>query len=455
MRRIIALAVLVAFMPTANAQDKAKAEFSHDGEYRLRYWWTQNPSANENTQRTDSSVDSRFKLGTTFKASEKMSAHLTLLHNAEFGQSTDSTAIGSTSGDTTADNQQENMLTVNQAYANWMFSDDMSFRVGRQNYQIADGSVIGYNDWETNPGAFEGLLGNWEAGFGKFQVFLFKHRELTAGAGSASADPEHNSYGLNFDMKTTPEWFKALNVHVIKDNQDAVTGATGTTVNSTNGQDLMRAGLMAGFNFGMVDLKAWYEMQSGEYKNIAAGGAKTSIDSKGSMMQAEVGFNLDSFMGSRFHVLYHQDTGDGTGASATETEQYDPYFYEQHANAGLMDLFNWGNLTYITVGWNGKASDKTSFGAMYHMFSRTESGTGTGGLNTGTRGTGLTLQDATKDKLGDELDLWAEHMYDGGLSTVVRVGYFMPGDAFKNVATPTSSQDDEILQVMLEGRLSF
>ena len=129
MRRIIALAVLVAFMPTANAQDKAKAEFSHDGEYRLRYWWTQNPGANEDTQRTDSSVDSRFKLGTTFKASEKMSAHLTLLHNAEFGQN-DASDIGDTSGDTATNDQSENMLTVNQAYANWMFSDDMSFRVG-------------------------------------------------------------------------------------------------------------------------------------------------------------------------------------------------------------------------------------------------------------------------------------------------------------------------------------
>lgn len=449
MRRILALAALVAFMPTAYAQDKAKAEFSHDGEYRLRYWWTQNRSANKDTQSTDSSVDSRFKLGTTFKASEKMSAHLTLLHNAEFGESTDATEIGSTNSASS-----EDMLTVNQAYANWMFSDDMSFRVGRQNYQIADGSVIGYNDWEANPGAFEGLLGNWEAGFGKFQLFLFKYRELTGT--SAAADAEHNAYGLNFDLKTTPEWFKALNVHVIKDNQDAVLGATANnTVNSLDGQDLMRAGVMAGFNFGMVDLKAWYEMQSGSFKRIAAGGAKTEVDSKGSMMQAEVGFNLDSFMGSRFHVLYHQDTGDGTGASATETEQYDAYFYEEHANAGLMDLFNWGNLTYITVGWNGKASDKTSFGAMYHMFTRTESGTGTGGLVTGTRGGGLALQDASKDKLGDELDLWAEHMYDGGLSTVVRLGYFMPGDAFKNAATPTSSQDDEILQVMVEGRLSF
>ena len=454
MRRVLAVAALVAFMPTANAQDKAKADFSHNGELRLRYWLSQNPGAQEDTQSTDSDVHSRFKLGTTFKASEKVSAHLGVLHNATFGEDTNTDQVSST-----GDNGAENILTVNEAYGNWMFSDDMSFRVGRQNYQIADGTLIGYNDWEANPGAFEGLLGNWEAGFGKFQLFMFKYRDLTAtgthptNGSSASADPEHNAYGINFDMKTTPEWFKALNVHVVKDNADAIAATTAGTpsVQDTSGMDLLRYGVMAGFNFAMVDLKAWYEMQGGSYSQISNTGAKTEVDAKGSMMQAEVGFNMENFMGSRFHFRYHQDSGND-GTSTGEVGKYDPYFTEAHNGAGMMDLFGWGNLTYMQLGWAGKMNDKTSFGAAYSMFSRTEKGTGTDAVVEGSMGSPLPAGDIAKDDIGSELDLWAEHMYDGGLSTLLQVGYFMPGDYYDN---PTTDAGDKVIQVLVQGKMSF
>ena len=452
MRRLLALAALVAVVPLANAQDKGKSEFTPSAEYRPRYFFMQNPSGGKGH---DSFAEHRFKAGLHFKANEKYSGHMTLLHAADFGGD-GTNNIGQTNASEantlTDNNNQENFLNVNEAYMNWMVSDDFTMRIGRMNFQIADGTVFAYNDWEQNPGAFDGLTGTWEAEFGRFTGFVFNYEERTQGTGEA-ADPKHTAYGLSFDLKSMPDWMKMVNVHVIQDNNDAVktsaaATAPGTTVQSNDAQKTLRYGLGLGFNFGMIDAKAHYAAQSGDYRSVATNGAKTSLDAKGMMYQAELGFNLESFMASRFHVMYHVDSGDANGTDG-DAEQYDPYFYEQHANAGLMDLFGWGNLTHIAIGWTLKPTDRTDYGVSYNMFSRTES---KGTTNFGRFGAGLGQGSGTSDKLGDEIDLWTEHRYDGGLSTMLRLGYFMPGDRYDNT---TTKKDEAIMHVAVEGKLTF
>jgi hypothetical protein len=470
MRGLLALAVLVSFVPAANAQDKGKSDFSHEAEYRVRYWWTQNPGGDKgngaaNRKENDSDVDHRFKLGTMFRANEKFTANLTLLHNANWGQETNGDAVGDTKINNAG--ETENFLTVNQAFASWMMSEDFNIRVGRQNYQIADGYVMGMNDWLSSPYAFEGLLANYELEFGKFQAFAFKYRDMeNSASSSASKDPEHNAYGLNFDLKTMPEWMKVLSVHVIKDNADAVSESSPSSKVRTglHGQDVLRYGAMATFAFSIVDVKAWYAATTGKNKYYNASLADvTERDSEGQMMQAEVGATFAGFMNSRVFVQYHQDSGD-TDSTDGKDGTYDSYFYERHANSGLMDLIDWGNLTYVSIGWTAKPTDRTDVGLLYTMFSRTESGDRAAGLApvAGINGTDLTSgvnNGWTGDKLGDEIDVWAEHKYDGGLSTVARLGYFMPGEVFKkSTATAGGSEidrDEKIVQVMLEGKLAF
>src|SRR5262245_42517823 len=85
MRRVLAAAVLVAFMPTANAQDKGKSDFSTNAEYRARWDYMTNPGLYEKGQSHVSEAGHRFKIGAGYKASEKVSANVTLIHNANFG----------------------------------------------------------------------------------------------------------------------------------------------------------------------------------------------------------------------------------------------------------------------------------------------------------------------------------------------------------------------------------
>lgn len=446
MRKLFALAALVAAMPVANAQDKGKSEFTPSAEYRPRYFFMDNYNG---TEASDSFAEHRFKLGLHYKANEKLSGHMTLLHAADFGTGTSANGVGSTNMSDINSNydsgNQENFLNVNEAYMNWMVSDDFTLRVGRMNFQIGDGTVIAYNDWEQNPGAFEGMTGVWEAEFGRFTGFAFNYREEIASAGPS--DSKHTAYGLSFDLKSMPDFMKMVNVHVIKDNADAENPGSGTTVSSTVGQDTLRYGLGVGFDFGMFDLKAHYNMNTGKYK-VQPKTATSELTAKQMMYQAELGFKAEGFMGSRFFALYHVDSGDANGTDQN-AETYDPYFYEQHANAGLMDLFGWGNLTQMTVGWTMKPGDSTDAGLTYNMFKKTES---KGGVMNGRFGSGLGAGSGTSDKLGDEVDVWAEHRYAGGLSTLLRLGYFMPGDVYDN---STSGQDKAIMHVALEGKLTF
>lgn len=453
MRRVLAAAVLVAFMPTANAQDKAKADFSTNAEFRARFWWMQNPGGNEKSLSTNTDADSRFKLDLNYKANEKVSATATLIHWAEFGKANNAVHSASNTTDTSTDaGAVQDLMVVNQAFATWMSSDDLKFNVGRMNYQVGDGTLIGVNDWENVPYMFEGLLAKWEAEFGKFDFVIFKLRDVQGT--TASGNAQHNMYGINFDLKTMPEWMKGLNVHFFKNNGDANddgAGFTNTVANTHDGVDTMRYGLMAHFGFSDFELKAWYEGQGGKLKLIN-GGAKTEGDYKGSMMQAELAYNAANFMNSRFHFRWHDSSGDDNAAD-TEQGTYDPFFNELHNAAGMMDLFNVGNLSYMQLGWKMKPQDQTDVGLQYTMLSLKEEGAGWMQGRNGASLAGATQNNNNK-KLGDMIDVWATHTYDANLATTFRIGYFMPGDRFEPAA-PTQASTDAIMHVMIEGKATF
>ncbi|MBX3021470.1 MAG: alginate export family protein [Bdellovibrionales bacterium] len=427
MRRALAAAVLLAMLPTAHAQDKANSQFTHSGEFRVRDSWMMN-SAGVKDSDTNKAYG-RFKLDIGAKAGDKLSANLTVMHNSTFGYNGSTNLPDGTAG-------TEDYLTVNQAFGSWVASDDLTIKVGRMNYQIGDGTIMGLNDWENVPYAYEGIMGNWEAEFGRFQVFAFKFDEKAVTAGMGGSNPEDNLYGVNFDLKTMPEVLKGLNVHVLQNNADATTASTGTSQ--------MRYGLNANLAFGIIDLGLWYEGHTG--KDVSTAGVKN--DHAGSLMAAAVGANFANFMNSKVWVKYHQDTGDKTGNGNTKNEGYSSFYTEKHASAGHMDILGFGNLTFIQVGWTGKPADNTEVGLNYWMFSKTEKTSGaTAGLNQG-----FTAEAADKTKLGDEIDLWASHKYDSGLTTTLRLGMFMPGDVYKDAAT---KQDKTVTEVFLEGRYSF
>ncbi len=467
MRRILAAAALVAFMPTAHAQDKGKSDFTHNAEFRVRDTYEQNESGDKNLKPAQhNGINQRFKLGLGFKANEKFSMNATLIQASAWGTSDTQSAVGHT-GDLTG-GEDENVMTVNEAYGTWMMSEDLNAKLGRMNFGFGDGSVMAVNDWEQQPNAFEGVLVNYEAEFGRFHAFAFKYRDRTLAATptTLTSDPQHDAYGVVFDLKTMPEWLKSVNAFVIQDVADGDTATTADSagVQGKQGTNALRYGATGSFGFSMVDLRATYVGVTGKDLDQGVAAPNDKHDIKQSMMEAEVGVNLAAFMGSRLYVAYHQDSGTKpTDALNTTTSSkhntYDSYFYDKHANAGLMDIVGWGNLTDTSFGWTGKPMDSTDVGVAYHMFAKTEKGDTTSAATAstaGTMGSNLFSGGTAKGKgnLGNEVDLWANHKYDGGLMMSARLGMFMPGNAFKDI-TATDTRKDTITQLSVEGKWTF
>jgi len=286
----------------------------------------------------------------------------------------------------------------------------------------ADGSVVSKNDWEQTPWAFEGAYGVYFTEFANIGVFGVKGMNDDIGDDATTIADDNtadvNFYGLSVDLKNLPEWLKMVNIHAL---QSKATGIDGTLLGL--GADLqdekLRLGLTVKGDTSGFDYRATYAMYSGELTDGA-----TTTDNDASMIDAELGYTMADMMNMRVHALYHTDSGQD---SSSDNTRYDAFFYEQHANAGLMDVVGWGNLTYIKVGVALEPVEMTKVGVDYYMFTKTEKtdaivGTSNAGLltNTGT----------TDDDLGSEIDVWATRALSNGAELNARIGMFQAGDAF-------------------------
>lgn len=433
MRNLVALLATLAFLPVAKAAD-SKADFTANAEFRARYQYDQNNSGQKDIDTPVDDARHRLKMDFGYKSGEKFAVKTTLIHNSLWG---DQAAGNSGAEIPDGIGNANNMVLVNQAYATWMVNESWLLKFGRGGFTLADGSVISQNDWEAVPHSYEGLLANWEHEMMRLNLFVVRAEDnLTATGGND--DPQTTFFGAAVDVKHLPEFIKTLNVHLFQVNADQRTVGAAQVSQSYMRYGLVFAGDMSGF-----DYKLDYAANDGKMK---VNGAK--IDMKGQMYHLDAGFSMPEMMKSRVHLAYHSDTGDKS-SSADKNEDYDSFHTERHGSAGLMDVFGWGNLTFINAGFTMQPMDQLEVGVHYWKFDMSEANaTPTGGLNgNGFVGGGSA---STSKALGQEIDLAATKKYDGGLAMTAWAGMFMPGTFFKD-----NNQKDTYTQFFLEGKLTF
>jgi hypothetical protein len=437
MRKIVALAALVSFMPVANAADGG--EMKTNAEYRVRYQIDQAQAGSKDDETIEHTAGHRFKLDFGFKSGEKFSAHATLLHNAVFGDAT--AGNGTDNQEKNGITNSSNMVLVNQAYGTWMINDQWNAKFGRGGFTMADGSVISQNDWESTPYSFDGALLNYEHEMFRLNLFGVKAADLLPDAGNFTDndDPEVNFFGFAIDWKSLPEFLKMANLHLVKTSGNRYSAPA-----EVAGQDAMRYGLVLAGDTAGVDYKAIYAANMGE-TNLGAG----STDVNGSMMHFEVGYSMPEMMKSRFYVGYHSDTGNDT-TTGDEDEGYDTFFYEKHCGSGCMDVLNWGNLSFIKAGYTFSPMDQVDVGLHYWKFERESDNAAATLGNNGAyaANTGAATDDTD---LGSEIDLVASKKYDNGFTITTWVGMFMPGAYFKD----EGNNDDTFNQFFVEGKMTF
>lgn len=422
MKKLMFVVASLALASIAMAADGTETKFS--GELRGRYLMADNPSmAPDATADGSSGWMQRTKMGVTFSKGEDLMGQFTFMHNANWG---DAANGGAANGGVAAGTSD---VWASEAWGFWKATDNFSLRIGRGGFQIADGSVVGTNDWAEMPKAFEGVLGTWYTEFANIHGFGVKGVDSTGAVGTDT--PEANFYGLSFDVKNLPEALKMANVHFLQINSHDVIAA-GVMTNT------LRYGLTLGGGLNNFDYRATYAGYSGEAKMGA-----TSTDMTGSMFDVEAGYTLPDYMKWHFGVLYHMDSGED--ADASKTTQYNPFHYNEHENAGLMDVIAWGNSTYIKVGTSIAPWENSTIGLDYYMFSLSEEADT---VNYQTAGYGAARNATLSDAVGSEIDFYATKTYANGFSAGLRYGVFTPGDYYVDTAEAAS-------QFMLEGKFTF
>jgi hypothetical protein len=434
MNKLIALIAVLSFASSAHAA--GGADYSHSGDFRLQYKNDMNADLNEDA--ADSPKQNwhqRTRLGTTVRAGEKLSAHLGLIHNADWGSNADQTADDIQAGAT------NNVLIVNEAYGVWVASDSLTLKFGRGGMTMADGRFVSTNDYNNVPKSFDGVLASLDQEFARLNIFGVQGAKAnTTPAGN------FNDYGTFFgvsaDFKSLPEMIKTAHVHVVQVRRDAGTYEIAGTNTALDKETNMKIGFVLAGEVAGLDWRANYEMEDGENDD---GTTKTDIST--SMIDAELGYK---FGATRAHFGYHTDSGT---ASGNDNETYNGFHYDTHNNAGLMDILGWGNLTYMRVGAT-HAMDDLTFGAEYLMFTQTEKQdfyyTTTGSSDANNNGTVDAGEgDVAEDELGTEIDLWVTKKYTNNFNITGRYSMFTPGDEFG------TTQEDNHNQLYVEAKLSF
>ncbi len=437
MKRLLLGMAATIVATAAFAQEETASDVSHGGDIRVRYFNYINPTSVTDAADSNAHVENRTKLNLTFQKSEDLMAFFSLLYSGSFGDTQWNTAPA----------YPENGVSVNQAYMWWKANETTSITAGRMAVEIADGRVFSYNDFEAIPVTHDGLKVGFDFDFGNLGLYAIKNEELTrvTATPGPSSDPEINTYMLSLDFKNLPEALSTANLHIAQVNEDATVDAGGSS-------SLQHIGLTVGGEVVGLTYNLTAAFQTGKDKFVAG-----DIDQSGNMFDVLVGYNMDQ---ARVWVGYHMDSGNDD--DATKNTRYNPLFYNAHDNAGRMDIFGWGNLTYIYLGGAYNVSESTEIGVEALMFSRTEDndffsaqpyrggfyGLAGPGYDPGTGALGT---NAGEKDLGTEIDVWATHKYDNGANIGARLGYFTPGKFFSDNDGP----DESSMQVMLTGGFNF
>ncbi len=272
------------------------------------------------------------------------------------------------------------------AYGDWMISDEFMVRLGTTQYEVANGLVIGSNDFQMLPTMLSGAILTYSSESIGVDLGVVK------GFASTSIVDFGNLLIASIDIRSLSDAFKDANLHVIvTDINDYV---------MEEGESSDDAPIYAGATVGgdMMDGLSYSVTASVDSVNPDDIGKSYLVDG-----YIKYKMELDNSAMLKLYVGGHADGAD-----------YAPLYYDVHRNAGKLDVAQFGNgLIY------GKA------GAYYMMDSNSALGISGHYFHKGNK----TVED------GDiEVDLSLKNKINSSVSSKIVAGVLKQGDSYKGQA---------------------
>ena len=277
------------------------------------------------------------------------------------------------------------------AYGNWNVTDELELRLGHVPYEIGP-SFVSQNHYEPFPYMFKGIFLIYSSHFVNFNFWGAYPPKRRVGV-TEEKGPQY-SLGVTIDAKVAMEVFKKVNLHLIY--------LTDSFREEDSSNKTSRYGL---------NIEGEVGSQKVDYSISFAG---LNFKAKQTMLNIEAGYSYPKWYDSRAFITFHRDTGN-----------YNPWLYDRHENGGLLDMLQWGNLTYALLGWSISLPRDFDIKLQFLRFQRTEKGP----FYLGRHGVSSLKEPPAESGpkvLGDEVDLQIVKTFSEVFETHLLGGVFIP-----------------------------
>lgn len=428
------------FISFAGAQENTDKDkdvfFKAGGGLRLRQFYIQDSTSGYKPFEEDIvNTNHRAQLDIQLNKGEYLETFFRAIHHSEWGK------VGSATNDE---------FILQQAWADWKVTDFLDLKFGRQPIVIGRGLVFGENAWENVPTYYDGFsfVFDWEVM--ELALHGVKVYELTRTTNSIASDPELSNYILDLNFKDLSDMIKMAEISFVQVIGD-VGQVPGTTLE-------LRKQRVQRFGFDLIFGGVYYEIAaSANYVTGSKEGLTPSDKVKQLMLDTEAKFMMPDWENLQLWVGYHSDSGDDDPNDGTDS-QYDPLNYNIHMNAGRLDFFKFGNLTYLRTGASLKLLSDWYVGAEMFLFDKTKAGAPNYLVRNPLMANDFlngTIQFGHQKNLGTEYDLWIGKTYQSGVNLELSINMLKPGEAMKSAYTGgVTSQifalNDTILSVIFD-----
>jgi hypothetical protein len=303
-----------------------------------------------------------------------------------------------------------------------------AMRVGRQQIALGDGRLVGADDWQNAPRAFDGLRVLLESPGFRGTAFFFNEVERDAN-GFDDTDDANSFFGA------FGEWYDdAVRLHTFGFGTHAdlasVAGESGEERRATVG-----LGASIPFFFGTT----------ASAEGALQFGTLGTADIRAFMYDLELEGHADLLGGMRFHTGLSYASGDdavGDGQVGTFAQLYP----DTHLNHGRADVLGGQNLIDLRFGADVTIDERFAVGIALHRFLRADKADG---LYDALGAPLLAAYDGGR-KVGDEVDLFGTVSLAPHWTVEAGVSFFMPDGDLAAVA-----RDDDQLFAYLSGSFRF
>lgn len=209
---------------------------------------------------------------------------------------------------------------------NWLIGQDLELRLGRHKYDSPFHQIISSNDYQAFFYTFDGLFLEYSTQV--LRVNFWGASLPKRWNGEERVQDFKYGFGFFLDIESVSDFIDHFNVYV---------AYLGDSFIDNSSSKMSRYGL----SFSGVILPVQMD-----YTFVVAGhGPGIEFNLKENMYHFSISYSSSDFFNSQIFFGFH-----------TDSLEYNPWLYDQHKNAGFLDMLLWGNLTYYFVEWNSSLS---------------------------------------------------------------------------------------------------